>query len=79
MSRTVIRQGPAREALAAEVKEAYAGGMTIRQVAEDFGWSYGRVHRILVESGTAFRPRGGAPRTQQDQQDQQSPTDENDH
>ena len=54
--------GAERDKLAADLGKKYAGGMSIRALAESTGRSYGFVHRILVESGTTLRGRGGATR-----------------
>jgi hypothetical protein len=54
--------GDQRGTLAAELAERYAGGESIRSIAEDTGRSYGFVHGILKESGATLRGRGGATR-----------------
>ena len=54
--------GGEREELAADLKGRYEGGESIRVLAETSGRSYGFVHRILSESGTTLRGRGGATR-----------------
>ena len=54
--------GEDRDKLAAELKEKYEGGQSIRLLAESSGRSYGFVHRILSESGATLRGRGGATR-----------------
>jgi hypothetical protein len=54
--------GTERDKLAAEMKKKYDNGTSIRILAEDSGRSYGFVHRILSESGTSLRGRGGATR-----------------
>jgi hypothetical protein len=54
--------GGEREKLAGDLKKRYEGGESIRVLAETSGRSYGFVHRILSESGTALRGRGGATR-----------------
>lgn len=54
--------GDDRDTLAADLKEKYEGGQSIRLLAEQSGRSYGFVHRILSESGTELRGRGGATR-----------------
>lgn len=33
-------------------------GLSVRQIAEATGRSYGATHRLLVDAGVAFRPRG---------------------
>ena len=57
--------GAEREKLAGELRRKYDGGQSIRQIAESSKRSYGFVHRILSESGTTLRGRGGATRTRQ--------------
>ncbi len=54
--------GEDRSSLAADLQNKYDGGESIRSLAESSGRSYGFVHRILSESGTSLRGRGGATR-----------------
>lgn len=54
--------GAEREKLAAELKERYDSGESIRSLAAATGRSYGFVHRMLSESGATLRGRGGATR-----------------
>ena len=54
--------GGDRDKLASDLKKKYASGSSIRVLAESSGRSYGFVHRILSESGTTLRGRGGATR-----------------
>lgn len=54
--------GSEREKLAADLRKKYDSGQSIRALAEASGRSYGFVHRILSESGTTLRGRGGATR-----------------
>ena len=49
-------------ALGATFGERYAGGESIRSLAESTKRSYGFVHRLLSESGATLRSRGGANR-----------------
>ena len=51
--------GAERDQQAADLKKRYDGGESIRSLAESTGRSYGFIHRILPESGTAMRNRGG--------------------
>ncbi|MFE2046380.1 helix-turn-helix domain-containing protein [Streptomyces sp. NPDC059477] len=51
--------GPARLRLGAELKKAYGRGVSIRTLADGCGRSYGFVHRLLAETGTVMRTRGG--------------------
>jgi len=54
--------GSEREKLASDLRKKYEEGSSIRVLAESHGRSYGFVHRILSESGTTLRGRGGATR-----------------
>ena len=54
--------GGDRTKLSADLKRKYGGGKSIRELAAETGRSYGFVHRILAESGTSLRGRGGATR-----------------
>ncbi len=54
--------GDAREELAANLKQKYSQGWSIRALAETIGRSYGFVHRMLIEAGVTLRGRGGATR-----------------
>ena len=54
--------GSDRDTLAEGLKKRYESGESIRVLAESSGRSYGFVHRILSESGTTLRGRGGATR-----------------
>ncbi len=55
--------GSDRNKLATELKKQYDKGKSIRELAEAHGRSYGFVHRVLSESGTTLRGRGGATRS----------------
>jgi hypothetical protein len=54
--------GADRTKLASDLKKRYDAGESIRSLAAATGRSYGFVHRILTESGTTLRGRGGATR-----------------
>ena len=54
--------GDQRSSLGAAFGQRYAGGESIRSIAEDSGRSYGFVHGVLKESGATLRGRGGATR-----------------
>ncbi len=54
--------GGERDKLAVDLKKKYDSGQSIRALADSTGRSYGFVHRILSESGTRLRGRGGATR-----------------
>ena len=51
--------GAERDQQAADLKKRYDGGASIRSLAESTGRSYGFIHRILSDSGTAMRNGGG--------------------
>jgi hypothetical protein len=48
-----------REQLLGELRTAYEGGASIRNLAATTGRSYGSIHSLLRESGTTMRSRGG--------------------
>ncbi|QLL09585.1 helix-turn-helix domain-containing protein [Mycobacterium vicinigordonae] len=48
-----------REQLLRELRSAYEGGASIRNLAASTGRSYGCVHSMLLESGATMRGRGG--------------------
>jgi hypothetical protein len=54
--------GSERDKLSGDLRKKYEAGQSIRLLAESSGRSYGFVHRILSESGTTLRGRGGATR-----------------
>jgi helix-turn-helix protein len=54
--------GAERDKLSSDLRKKYESGQSIRLLAETSGRSYGFVHRILSESGTTLRGRGGATR-----------------
>lgn len=54
--------GDERGRLASDLRKRYETGDSIRALAESTGRSYGFIHRILSESGTPLRGRGGATR-----------------
>jgi hypothetical protein len=54
--------GSDRDRLTSDLRKKYDGGESIRTLAQSTGRSYGFVHRILSESGTTLRGRGGATR-----------------
>ncbi|GHG05622.1 helix-turn-helix domain-containing protein [Streptomyces filamentosus] len=51
-----LPKGPERTRVAAELRELYEKGITIRGIAAVTDWSYSTVHRLLTEAGTKFRP-----------------------
>ncbi len=54
--------GSDRTKLARELKKQYLAGRSIRELAEEHARSYGFVHRILSDTNTKLRGRGGATR-----------------
>ena len=54
--------GGERDKLAADLSKKYAGGASIRELAESTGRSYGFIHGVLREHGVELRGRGGATR-----------------
>ena len=54
--------GADRSKLAADLKNRYDAGESIRSLASSTGRSYGFVHRMLSENGVKLRGRGGATR-----------------
>jgi hypothetical protein len=50
--------GDERTQIASALKTNYESGASIRDLASSIGRSYGFVHHLLVEAGTALRPRG---------------------
>lgn len=59
--------GAERDRLAADLRKKYDAGQSIRRLASSSNRSYGFVHRILSESGTTLRGRGGATRSKKSQ------------
>lgn len=51
-----------RDQLLRELRNAYEGGASIRNLAATTGRSYGSIHSMLRESGTTMRGRGGPNR-----------------
>lgn len=51
--------GKQRAALIKKVGAAYRKGRSIREIGEEFGFSYGKAHSLVRESGAKIRPRGG--------------------
>jgi hypothetical protein len=51
-----------RKELEQRLGARYAEGASIRAIAEEEGCSYGFVHRLLTDGGTALRGRGGSTR-----------------
>ncbi|GAB3227326.1 helix-turn-helix domain-containing protein [Mycolicibacterium hippocampi] len=48
-----------REQLISELRHEYERGASIRSLVASTGRSYGSIHSMLRESGTAMRSRGG--------------------
>ncbi|NUQ95353.1 MAG: transcriptional regulator [Streptomyces sp.] len=54
--------GTARAQLAADLRPKYEAGTTVRQLAEETGYSYGNVAELLRLAGTEMRPKGFQPK-----------------
>ena len=52
-----------RDQMLYELRNAYEGGASIRNLVATTGRSYGSIHSMLLESGTALRGRGGPNHT----------------
>lgn len=52
--------GEARTAKALDLQVKYLAGSSIRSLADHTGYSYGLVHKLLLEAKTPLRSRGGA-------------------
>lgn len=50
--------GTDRERMKRAAKASYEKGHSVRQIAEETGRSYGAIHRLLLDAGVTFRPRG---------------------
>ncbi|MGH4026925.1 MAG: helix-turn-helix domain-containing protein, partial [Pseudonocardiaceae bacterium] len=50
--------GPERDQIAAQLRERYDRGASIRDLMAQTGRSYGWTHRLLRESGAQLRGRG---------------------
>jgi hypothetical protein len=48
-----------RSQVLVELRSAYEGGASIRNLVASTGRSYGSIHSMLRESGTRMRSRGG--------------------
>lgn len=59
----VRRPKKTREQMLHELRNAYEGGASIRNLVATTGRSYGSVHSMLLESGTTLRGRGGPNHT----------------
>lgn len=54
--------GDKRKKLGASLKRKYKNGSSIRTLAKQTGRSYGFVQKVLRETGTTLRDRGGPNR-----------------
>lgn len=53
--------GDERASLRTTLVDQYVNdGLSIRQLALNWGRSYGFIHRMLIEAGVTLRSRGGA-------------------
>ena len=62
MKSTAKKADKPREQFMHELRSAYEGGASIRNLAAATGRSYGSIHSMLRESGTKMRSRGGPNR-----------------
>lgn len=53
------KDGKTRQQLVSELRNEYERGASIRTLVASTGHSYGSIHSMLRESGTAMRSRGG--------------------
>jgi hypothetical protein len=51
--------GTARVDLSDDLRAEYEQGRSVRQLAQEYGRSYGQTHKLLREAGTSMRSRGG--------------------
>lgn len=51
--------GTAREDMREDMRADYEDGASVRDLAREYGCSYGRTHKLLREAGTTMRDRGG--------------------
>ena len=63
MRNTARRTTKTRDQLLHELRNAYEGGASIRNLVASTGRSYGSIHSMLLESGTTLRGRGGPNHT----------------
>lgn len=63
LAKGVRVSGEHRSEVAAEIKQRYLAGETIRAIAADVGRSYGFVHGLLREQQVPLRARGGDTRS----------------
>lgn len=61
-TRSIALTGDARAAAAADCREYYEAGNSVRGVANRFGRSYGATYVLLCEAGTQFRDKQGRAR-----------------
>ncbi len=54
--------GAERDTVEQDLRKQYEAGASIRALADQTGRSYGFVHGVLVDAGTAMRRRGGSRR-----------------
>lgn len=48
-----------RTAMGTAMAEDYNGGLSVREIGEKYGRSYGAAHKMLSEVGVTLRARGG--------------------
>ncbi|MGX1513956.1 helix-turn-helix domain-containing protein [Streptomyces collinus] len=52
-------QGAERRRVAKRLRRQYEKGRSVRNLAEEAGYSYGTTHALLQEAGTVMRDRQG--------------------
>jgi len=61
VKRAPILAGGERIQVRQDMRRAYEErGLTVHQVAAEFGRSYGTTHKLLTEAATVMRGRGGS-------------------
>jgi hypothetical protein len=63
LKNTARKPKQTRDQLLHDLRNAYEGGASIRNLAATTGRSYGSIHSMLLESGTTLRGRGGPNHT----------------
>lgn len=51
--------GTPRAILRDDLRAEYEDGASVRDLAREYGRSYGQTHKLLQEAGTPMRARGG--------------------
>ncbi len=59
MGKGVTGIGAARQELGRALRARYEHGASLQVLADETGWSYGFIRRVLIEAGASLRGRGG--------------------